>query len=82
MKRGKVETAWLTYRHLVMPADAVPVQIQECRRAFYAGAQMLLTELLAMVSPGDECTEEDLQKMDQVQTELEQFSLDVSEGRA
>jgi hypothetical protein len=33
---------WNSYSQAVMPRDASAVQIQECRRAFYAGAQALM----------------------------------------
>lgn len=36
-----VRAMWLEYRRAVIPADAPPVQIIECRRAFYGGAWAL-----------------------------------------
>lgn len=42
-----VRAMWQGYRRAVIPADAPPVQIIECRRAFYGGAWALLTRLAA-----------------------------------
>jgi len=33
-----LETQWVSYRNQVLPKQAPPIQVQECRRAFYAGA--------------------------------------------
>ena len=37
-----VQKQWDSYRAAVVPTQASPVQVQECRRAFYAGAQVML----------------------------------------
>lgn len=71
MLRGRIETAWLTYRHLVIPADAASIQIKESRRAFYAGAESFLTAMMSMLDPnGEEPTAADLLKMDEIANEL------------
>lgn len=33
-----IAVAWLMYMDSVVPKDAPPIQIQECKRAFFAGA--------------------------------------------
>jgi len=44
-QKGILKLLWETYYVDVMPADAPPVQVQECRRAFYGGAQALFMVL-------------------------------------
>jgi hypothetical protein len=78
----RIEKQWLTYRHVVLPKDAPPIQISECRRAFYAGAEGLLSEILEMLSPGLEPTDDDLSKMHQIHGELKDFANLVKEGVA
>jgi hypothetical protein len=51
----RIEKQWLTYRHVVLPKDAPPIQISECRRAFYAGAEGLLSEILETTADGAQC---------------------------
>lgn len=36
-----VAKAWASYRERVVPAEAGAIQVQECQRAFYAGAQAI-----------------------------------------
>lgn len=80
MKR--LESAWLTFAAAVLPPDVGQVQRREMKRAFYAGAAMLLHEIMAMLDPGAEPTEGDLRKMDAIAQELRQFHDDVRKGAA
>ena len=72
---------WEDMRRLLL-ADAHPVQVQEMRRAFYAGGQALLGLIMSNLDPGEEPTDADLARMDQLEAELMQFGRDVAEGRA
>jgi hypothetical protein len=58
------------------------VQYREMRKAFYAGANGILHRMLRDFTSGDEPTEEDLSKVDLIKADLEQFLVDVKEGRA
>jgi dsDNA-specific endonuclease/ATPase MutS2 len=73
---------WATYRERVVPEDAPPVQVVESRRAFYAGTESLLRSMMTGLDPGTEPTEADLDRMDQLEAELEQFAEDVKQGLA
>ena len=42
-----IKEEWLSYR-AILPADASPIQIQETRRAFYAGCVCTLKILSAL----------------------------------
>lgn len=72
--QGKiVEAGWVGYRHKVVPAGAGPVQVEECRRAFFAGAQHLFASIMTVLEPGAEPTENDMQRMDHINNELRAF---------
>jgi methyl coenzyme M reductase beta subunit len=73
---------WNTYLADVLPAGASKVQIQETRRAFYAGATALLGEMVTMLDAGLEPTDADLGKMDEIAAELTAFSQAIRGGRA
>jgi len=73
MKR--LEPEWISYRAQVVPKAAGAVQVEECRRAFYAGAAALHNVVMTMLEPTAEPTEADILKMQDLQTELEAFAL-------
>lgn len=68
-----VEGGWHSYRALVMSPLAGPTQVEECRLAFFAGAQHLFGSILGMLDAGEEPTEADLIRMDQIKHELDGF---------
>lgn len=45
---------WQSFERAVVPVAAPPVQREEMRRAFYAGASVMLTLVLAAVAPENE----------------------------
>jgi hypothetical protein len=53
-----IQAQWIDYRKEVVPVTASAEQIQETRRAFYAGAHAILTMQFA-VSGGEEEVSED-----------------------
>ena len=57
----------------VIPPDAPPVQVREMRKAFFAGAQHLFSSVFSFLKPGEEPTDKDLARLDQVANELAQF---------
>lgn len=77
----KLAAQWTSYE-AILPATAGDVQRTETRRAFYAGAQALLAVLAQGISDASEITEADADLMTSVDSELQQFALDVREGRA
>lgn len=48
-----LESVWQSYRADVIPADAGPIQVEECRRAFYAGAAGFYSTGSALAINGD-----------------------------
>lgn len=70
-----IEQHWLSYRTIVVPKDTSPVQVSECRRAFYAGAQSFYSCMLANLSGGgDRVTPRDMALLNELERELEDFA--------
>jgi hypothetical protein len=82
MSRRTVRAMWESYRAGVMPSNAPPVQVIECRRAYYAGAQGLMAQILNGIGAGPESTEPDEDFLLGIEEELTRFAVDVSQGRA
>ena len=73
---------WNEFVIKVMSSDAPAIQKQEMRRAFYAGAQAILFKVIDSFAPESEPTEVDLQLMQDVHDELQDFAKLVASGRA
>lgn len=72
-----IENAWNNYRALVVPKDAPDVQINETRQAFYAGAACLFQTIMIVLEPGAEPTDADMQRMSDIQAELDAFGQEI-----
>lgn len=74
-------SAWDTFHAAVLPPGAGPIQRQEMRRAFYAGAQ---AALLATVDISEPEVSEDagVAALEALHDECRQFAKAISEGRA
>lgn len=70
---GLIDRMFQCYRRMVIPADAPAVQVEECRRAFFAGASTLFKLLTQHVSDGEDITEQDMRMMGDIQNELSAF---------
>jgi len=77
----RFRTEWLDYVARVMPPNVSAVQLQETRRAFYAGAQSLLALVMRDLEPDAEPTENDIALMEALHAELQQFARDVGTSR-
>ncbi len=73
MGKKYIQIGWESYRKLVVPDDAPDVQITETRQAFYAGASILFEGLMHGLDAGNEPTDDDLQRMDDIQAEINAF---------
>lgn len=62
---------WASYVSKVIPADAPPVQVEECKRAFYAGAQGMFQAVMAATEPEDEDASED--RLASLEFEMQDF---------
>lgn len=79
---GRVARAWRQYRMDVLPGAAPAIQVQETRRAFYAGAMLTLETLHDAVGPDTVSEDEGVEIMEAVHTELMVFLEAVKRGRA
>ena len=52
-----VEAGWVGYRLFVMPPNAPPIQLDECRLAFMSGAQHLFASIMNILDPDAEPTD-------------------------
>jgi hypothetical protein len=72
--QGKlIEAGWIGLRIAAVPLDASALQLQEMRMAFFAGAQHLLASIMTILEPDAEPTHKDLERMDLIQRELQDF---------
>jgi hypothetical protein len=72
--KGKlIEAGWLSFKAIVVPANAPAVQINEMRKAFFIGAQHLFASIISIMESGTEPTEKDLNRMSQISQELDDF---------
>jgi len=76
-----VAQAWDDYHEIVIPQNAGPLQVRECKRAFYAGAESLMVTISHGLSEALEVRQEDVEHLVALQAELMAFARDVGEGR-
>ncbi len=76
-----IQEQWESFAALVVPKDAPPVQRQEMRRAFYAGAEAMTRIQFAV---GDKAMSEDagVQVLEGCHDELRRFARQVAQGKA
>lgn len=77
---GLIERGWRSYRDHVLPKNAPPVQMQETRRAFYAGAGLLFENLTNAVGADEVSEDAGVDIMAGVDDEIRQFFKDVERG--
>lgn len=68
-----IEAGWVAFSEITIPKDASSAQMNDMRTAFYAGAQHLFGSIMTILDPGDEPTDADLARMDQIDRELREF---------
>jgi len=73
MSTPSIAAGWESYRKMIIPATASSVQIEECHRAFYAGAAILFESIMRMLDPGEEPTDADMARMSAIDKELRDF---------
>lgn len=76
-----IEAVWESYRTEIVPADASRVQLQETRRAFYAGAMGLFEVVNRMHDPCSGPTTADIENMSSLMEELREWAIGVEQGR-
>lgn len=77
--KGKlVEAGFLSLRLSVIPKDAPPVQVDEMRLAFVAGAQHVWASIMTMLDPGRDPTAKDLRRMALISDELDTMAKELT----
>jgi len=78
--KGKlIEAGWLALKLVAIPATASETQIKEMRKAFFAGAQHLFASIMGILEDGHEATENDLNRLTQIDSELRHFVSELKE---
>jgi hypothetical protein len=75
ISKGKlIHAGWLGYVAAVYRNHLTDGnQYDQLQQAFFAGAQHLFASIMNVLDPGDEITNEDLEKIAMIHNELEQF---------
>jgi hypothetical protein len=69
-----IEAGFASLRARAIPPDASPVQLDEMRSAFFAGAQHLFASIMGVLDPdAAEPTEKDMERMGKIDAELRAF---------
>jgi hypothetical protein len=79
--RKSINGEWESYRTQVLPKDAPPIQIMECRRAFYAGSEAFF-RCVFDVSGDDVSEDAGAEYLETLNQELQAFGRDVGAGKA
>ncbi len=82
VKRQLMAEQWDEFARKILPPGCGAIQKQEMRRAFYSGAQAILFRVITAFAPDTEPTAEDLQVMEDLHQELEDFGKLIQQGRA
>lgn len=81
MDQNPIEVEWLKFC-LACFGDIEPQQYIDLRRTFYGGAAAFYGLLMSELDPGEEPTEEDMDKMASLHNELIAFNDAVKAGKA
>lgn len=78
--QGKIiEAGFALFRKYIIADGAPPLQVDEMRMAFMAGAEHVFSSLMNVLDPGDEPSARDLKRMDLIAAEIERWRAVVSE---
>lgn len=79
-EQGKlIEAGWIGLRLAALPDNAPSVQLDEMRKAFFAGAAHLFSSINTILDPGEEPTDADMARMDNIHRELQAFEASLRE---
>lgn len=70
-----IEAGFVVFAAKMIPKDTPEVQTSRVRLAFFAGAQHLWSSVMTFLDPGEEPTEKDMQRMDNIQAELDAIAM-------
>lgn len=69
-----IKAGWVLFEAMTLPPSASQAQRDDMEIAFFAGAQHLFGTLSDIMVDDDEPTETDLNRVDQIDTELTRFA--------
>lgn len=72
-----IEGGWAGFCLAVIPQGVSQIQIDEMRKAFFAGAQHLFASIMCILEPGAEPTDKDMNRMSQIHEELSKFQREL-----
>ncbi|MGO1078313.1 hypothetical protein [Inquilinus sp. CA228] len=72
-----IEAGWVGLRLAAIPEGASKTQLQEMRKAFFAGAQHLFSSIMTILDGDREPTADDLRRMNLIDVELRSFAHDL-----
>lgn len=79
IEQGKlIEAGWLSLRLAAIPAYAPAVQLDEMRKAFFAGAQHVFSSIMVTLEPGEEPTDGDMKRLTLIDAELKAFAAQLT----
>lgn len=74
MDKGKlIEAGFAAMRHLAIPKDARPEQVEDMRFAFMCGAEHLFSSMMSGLDPGEEPTDADMRRLDLIGREIDEW---------
>jgi hypothetical protein len=68
-----IEAGWIGCRLAALPLNTPGQQLEQHREFFFAGAQHLFSSIMSILDPEDEPTAADLERLDKIQGELDEF---------
>ena len=74
-----IEAGWVGYRLAVISPDAPAIELEECKLAFFAGAQHLFSSIMTILDSDREPTADDMRRMSLISDELEEFGNKLKE---
>jgi hypothetical protein len=78
--KGKlIEAGWIGLRLALHLEDAPKVQLEEMKKAFFAGAQHLFSSIMTILDEDKEPTDADLKRMSLISDELDTFGKQFKE---
>lgn len=69
-----IKAGWVVFEGMVLPQSASQAQRDDMEIAFFAGAQHLFGTMISIMEEGEEPTEKDMNRMDQINAELNRFA--------
>lgn len=73
-----IEGGWMGLVIHMGLENAPKAQLDNMRKAFYAGALHLFSSIMTILEPGAEPTEKDLKRLDLMDAELRKFALSIA----